>query len=78
MLALRLQACRMGDIRNKHGYRDMADWMLDPPDDDHDDRFDDGRFDDERGDDIEPDYNDGYDDEASASASSDWQNSRNL
>ena len=53
------------------------DWMLDPPDD-YDDCYDDGRYDDERGDDVEPDYNDGYDDEAAANASSRWQNSRNL
>lgn len=51
--------------------------MLDPPDD-YDDRYDDGRYDDERGDDVEPDYNDGYDDEAAANASSRWQNERNF
>lgn len=48
------------------------DYMLDPPDD-YDDCYSD-----QSGDDVEPIYDDGYDDEEAANASSRWQNSRNL
>lgn len=52
----------------------MADWMLDPPDDDEPECYDDH---DELGDD-DPSHYEWDEGETAADAASRWQNSRNL
>jgi hypothetical protein len=62
----------MGDIKSKHGNRNMADWMLDPPDDDEYDGPTPGLMPGE-GEESDDAY---YDiDECSAN---NWQNARNF